>query len=118
MFAELDATSNFTFLTGASHPEELVARAADLGLAAIAIADVNSVAGIVRGHVAVREIARDLALRAADEARDGPIGPPLPPGHPHRRAPLLSGVPRLIPPARMITRCGFAVTVLPRHRAG
>ena len=118
MFAELDATSNFTFLTGASHPEELVVRAADLGLAAIAIADANSVAGLVRGHVAVREIARDLALRAAAEARDGPIGPPLPPGHPHRRAPLLSGTPRLIPAARVVTRCGFAVTVLPRDRAG
>jgi DNA polymerase-3 subunit alpha/error-prone DNA polymerase len=116
MFAELDATSNFTFLTGASHPEELVARAADLGLEAIAIADVNSVAGIVRGHVAAREIARDLALRAAAEARDGPVGPPLPPGHPHRRSPLLTVTPRLVPAARVVTRCGFAVTVLPRDR--
>jgi hypothetical protein len=46
--AELCVTSNFTFLTGASHPEELVTRAAELGLAAIAITDRNSVAGVVR----------------------------------------------------------------------
>ena len=38
-FAELDITSNFTFLTGASHPEEYVDRAALLGLKALAIAD-------------------------------------------------------------------------------
>ena len=38
-YAELGVTSNFTFLTGASHPEELVTRAAELGLAAIAITD-------------------------------------------------------------------------------
>jgi error-prone DNA polymerase len=57
-YAELCATSNFTFLTGASHPEELVARAAGLGLAAIAITDRNSLAGVVRAHVALRELAR------------------------------------------------------------
>lgn len=47
-FAELSALSNFTFLKGASHPEELVRRGALLGLTALAIADENSVAGIVR----------------------------------------------------------------------
>lgn len=57
-FAELCATTNFTFLTGASHPEEMVLRAAELGLAALAVADRNSVAGVVRAHVALREIAR------------------------------------------------------------
>jgi hypothetical protein len=60
MFAELDATSNFTFLTGGSHPEELVERAAQLGLGAIAVADENSVAGIVRAHAHLRELARRL----------------------------------------------------------
>jgi error-prone DNA polymerase len=53
--------SNFTFLRGASHPEELVARAAELGLAAIAIADRNSLAGVVRAHVALREMKRAQA---------------------------------------------------------
>ena len=55
-YAELAITSNFTFLTGASHPEEWVAQAARLGLAGLAITDRNSFAGIVRGHVAAREV--------------------------------------------------------------
>jgi error-prone DNA polymerase len=54
-YAELHVTSNFTFLTGASHPEELIERAAELGHRAIAITDVNSLAGIVRGHIAAKE---------------------------------------------------------------
>ncbi len=58
MLPELSAISNFTFLTGASHPEEMARRAAELGLSHIAVADVNSVAGVVRAHVALREIAR------------------------------------------------------------
>ena len=53
-YVELEVTSNFTFLTGASHPEELVERARDLGHAAAAIADHNSLAGIVRAHVAAK----------------------------------------------------------------
>ena len=57
-YAELCVTSNFTFLTGASHPEELVTRAAELGLAAIAITDRNSVAGVVRAYSALKELAR------------------------------------------------------------
>lgn len=56
MFAELSITSNFTFLTGASHPEEFMQRAALFGLPAIAIADANSVAGIVRAHTPRRLI--------------------------------------------------------------
>ena len=52
---ELAATSNFSFLRGASHPEELVAQATALGLAGISIADRNSVAGVVRGHMAAKE---------------------------------------------------------------
>ncbi|MCA8879956.1 MAG: error-prone DNA polymerase [Rhodobacteraceae bacterium] len=117
MFAELSITSNFTFLTGAAHPEEYVERAAGMGIGALAIADENSVAGIVRAHAAVREIAREVAARAAAEARSGVTGPPLPPGHPHRRGPILTCVPRLVPAARVVTRDGVAVTVLPRDRA-
>ena len=60
-YAELCVTSNFTFLRGASHPEELVTRAAELGLRAIAITDRNSLAGVVRAHVALRELARARA---------------------------------------------------------
>ena len=54
-FAELAATTNFSFLRGASHPEEMVARAAELGLAGIGIADRNTLAGVVRAHVFARE---------------------------------------------------------------
>ena len=73
-FAELNITSNFTFLTGASHAEEYVDRAALLGLTALAIADENSVAGIVRAHTRVREIARQVKERRMAEL----VGPPMP----------------------------------------
>lgn len=49
-YAELQCLSNFTFLNGASHPEELVARAAQLGYSALALTDECSVAGVVRAH--------------------------------------------------------------------
>jgi error-prone DNA polymerase len=53
-YAELQVTSNFSFLRGGSHPEELVARAAELGYRAIAVTDVNSLAGIVRAYAAAK----------------------------------------------------------------
>ncbi len=52
---ELGVTSNFSFLRGASHPEELVVEAATLGLSGLAITDRNSLAGVVRGHMAAKE---------------------------------------------------------------
>ena len=55
-YAELQVTSNFSFLRGASHPEELVLRAAELGLEAIALTDRNSFAGLVRAHVKAKEV--------------------------------------------------------------
>ncbi|UTW54815.1 error-prone DNA polymerase [Kordiimonas sp. SCSIO 12610] len=54
-YAELCVASNFSFLRGASHPDELVTQAAVFGYGAVAITDRNSVAGIVRGHVAAKE---------------------------------------------------------------
>jgi error-prone DNA polymerase len=54
-YVELACTSNFSFLRGASHPEELVVCAARLKLAGLSIADRNSVAGVVRGHMAAKE---------------------------------------------------------------
>ncbi len=54
-YAELHCRSNFSFLTGASHPAELVERACDLRYAALAITDECSLAGVVRAHVAARE---------------------------------------------------------------
>ena len=64
-FAELHAISNFTFLRGASHPEELVRRAWTLGYAAIAITDECSLAGVVRAHVAARECNAQAGERGA-----------------------------------------------------
>jgi len=55
-YAELMATSNFSFLRAGSHPEELVARAAALGLSGLGLCDRNSFAGVVRAHVALREL--------------------------------------------------------------
>jgi error-prone DNA polymerase len=54
-YAELQVTSNFTFLRGGSHPEEIVEQAAQLGYKAVAITDRNTLAGIVRAHVAARD---------------------------------------------------------------
>jgi error-prone DNA polymerase len=71
-YAELQVTSNFTFMQGASHPEELVERAADLKYTHIAITDRNSVAGIVRAHqtAKVRNIGFIPACRL--DLLDGP----------------------------------------------
>src|SRR5581483_4671044 len=49
-YAALAVTTNFSFLRGASHPQEMVARASELGLAGIGIADRNSFAGVVRAY--------------------------------------------------------------------
>ena len=54
-YAELHVLSNFTFLRGASHPEELVQTAAELGYEALALTDECSVSGIVRAHVAAKD---------------------------------------------------------------
>ena len=61
-YAELQVTSNFTFLAGASHPDELVLQSAALGYHAIGIADRNSLAGVVRAHVAAKEIGIPIAI--------------------------------------------------------
>jgi len=55
-YAELMATSNFSFLRSGSHPEELVSAAMSLGLSGIGIADRNTFAGVVRGYVAHRDM--------------------------------------------------------------
>ncbi|TGD44519.1 DNA polymerase III subunit alpha [Pseudotabrizicola sediminis] len=116
-YAELCVTSNFTFLTGASHPEELVTRAAELGLTAIAITDRNSVAGVVRAFSALKELARlrEEALATDHAAQDGPsIRSQHVTDHSSRQtvphftgataAPVLpdSPLPRLIPGARLV----------------
>ncbi|MDX1489628.1 MAG: PHP domain-containing protein, partial [Acidiferrobacterales bacterium] len=66
-YAELHALSNFTFLRGASHPEELVERACGLGYRALALTDECSVAGIVRAHIEARN--RNFKLITGTELR-------------------------------------------------
>ncbi len=112
MVAELSITSNFTFLTGGSHAEEYAERAALLGISAIAIADENSVAGIVRAHQAIREIAR--TVRLVSEAPE--IGPPRPSDIPAQASAAIRNVPRLVPGARIVLEDGFTATALPRDR--
>ena len=71
-YAELQITSNFTFLRGGSHPEELVEQAAKLGYKAIAITDRNTLAGIVRGYVAARDKNIRFIPACRLELLDGP----------------------------------------------
>jgi error-prone DNA polymerase len=54
-YAELHCLTNYTFLRGASNPEELVHRAVELGYSALAVTDECSVAGVVRAHVAAKK---------------------------------------------------------------
>ncbi|MEH6547702.1 MAG: PHP domain-containing protein, partial [Sneathiella sp.] len=61
-YAELQVTTNFTFLQGASHPEEMVLAAAACGLSAVAITDRNSFAGIVRAHTAAKQAGIKLII--------------------------------------------------------
>jgi error-prone DNA polymerase len=66
-YLEFAVASNFSFLRGASHPEELMVQAASIGLAGIGLCDCNSVAGVVRAHLARRE--QNLPLRYHPGAR-------------------------------------------------
>ncbi|MBS0478426.1 MAG: error-prone DNA polymerase [Proteobacteria bacterium] len=67
-FAELVAATNYSFLRGASHPGDMVGRAIELGMTGIGIADRNTVAGVVRAHVALKE-ARTQLNKAGAKAR-------------------------------------------------
>ena len=71
-YVELHAISNFTFLRGASHPEELVTRAYKLGYQALAITDECSLAGVVRAHMAARDYGLRLIIGAEFSLADGP----------------------------------------------
>ena len=114
MFAELSIISNFTFLTGASHPEEYMMRAALLGLPAIAITDVNSVTGIVRAYSAARDIKRFVKDRQSKNS----IGPPRPQNIKKPPSLSLDTIPRLIPGSKFKLIDGFEITVLPKSRKG
>src|SRR4249919_3042266 len=102
-YAELHCLTNFTFLRGASHPEELVERAARLGYSALAVTDECSLAGVVRAHVAAKEhgikliVGAELALdsEARGERRKTKDSLPHPPSRlaPHASS---SAAPRIV----------------------
>ncbi|OYV84720.1 MAG: hypothetical protein B7Z64_07175, partial [Acidiphilium sp. 21-68-69] len=71
-YAELAAASAFSFLEGASHPQELVDQALYLGHAALGIADRNTVAGVVRAHVAAKRGGLRLLAGSRLGFEDGP----------------------------------------------
>src|SRR4029079_2151838 len=71
-YAELHCKTNFLFLEGASHPDELVARAGELGYAALAITDRNSLAGVVRAHSAAKQVGLKLLIGAELTPSDAP----------------------------------------------
>ncbi|GJE38013.1 error-prone DNA polymerase [Methylobacterium persicinum] len=87
-YVELGATTNFSFLRGASHPQEYVMQAAAYGLAGIGIADRNTVAGLVRAYSAARQMRED--------------GTPV----------------RFLPGVRLVTEDGFEALTYPMNRTG
>jgi error-prone DNA polymerase len=70
-YAELHCISNFSFLRGASHPEELVARAKEEGYTALAITDECSLAGVVRAHIEAKKCALKLVVGSEFRLDDG-----------------------------------------------
>jgi error-prone DNA polymerase len=70
-YAELGAITNFSFLRGGSHGEEMVAQARALGLTALAVADRNTLAGVVRAHVAAKQVGLKLIVGARLCLADG-----------------------------------------------
>ena len=71
-YAELHCKTNFSFLSGASHPDELVCRAAELGYSALAITDCNSLAGVVRAHGSAKDARLKLLIGAELALTDAP----------------------------------------------
>ncbi|MGX5817980.1 error-prone DNA polymerase [Chitinophaga lutea] len=71
-YTELQVTTNFSFLRGASHPDELAEKAAELGYTALAVTDCNTMAGIVRAHAAVKDADLRLIPACRLDLLDGP----------------------------------------------
>ncbi|MBN8807865.1 MAG: error-prone DNA polymerase [Sphingomonas sp.] len=118
-FAELVAATNYSFLRGASHPSDMVARAIELGMTGIGIADRNTVAGVVRAHVALRDararFSAEWAKARVKHEADAPWEPfPDPPDLPE---PSLDF--RLVVGARLVFRDGTPdVVAYPATRYG
>ncbi len=70
-YAELHCLSNYSFLRGASHPEELVLRAAECGYSALAITDECSLAGVVKAHVTAKQVGLQLIIGSEFNLTEG-----------------------------------------------
>jgi error-prone DNA polymerase len=116
-YAELHCVSNFSFLRGASHAEELVTRAAAQGYAALAITDECSLAGVVRAHLAARDstlaliIGAEFALHDVFREATEPVGMPTGPDQP-----VGSDPPRLVLLARCREGYGNLAELISRAR--
>lgn len=71
-YSELHCKTNYSFLTGASHADELVTRAVELGYSALAVTDENTLAGVVRAHTAARDTSLKLIIGAELIPQDAP----------------------------------------------
>ena len=111
-FSELNITSNFTFLKGGSSPEEYAQLAALIGLKSIAIADENSVAGIVRAYSELKEIAHQVSKRKKIDHKYGKIGPILKSPTIQQSAQIFN-IPKLLPATRLVLEEKIMITVLP-----
>ncbi|MBW2736508.1 MAG: PHP domain-containing protein, partial [Deltaproteobacteria bacterium] len=109
-YAELHCRTNFSFLSGASHPKELVAHAAKLGLSALAITDLSGLYGIVRAWEARRKIVSSFPRTRESSLSDGGIAPRLLFGSELELDP--------IPDERNARQPSDALVVIARHRAG
>lgn len=71
-YVELHCKSNFSFLSGASHPDELVERASELGYRGLALTDESSVAGVVRGYAAAKDLGMQYIVGTEVHLTDAP----------------------------------------------
>ena len=109
--------SNFTFLKGGSSPEEYAQFASLIGLDCIAIADENSVAGLVRAHTELEEIYRQVWDRKNFEKKYGTIGPTK--EHSKKKSSAkIYNIARLIPATRLILRNQITITAIPKNKNG
>ena len=116
-FSELNIMSNFTFLKGGSSPEEYAQFASLIGLDSIAIADENSVAGLVRAHTELEEIANQVNKRKNFEKKYGIIGPTK--EHPiEYPSSNIYNIARLIPATCLILRDQVTITAIPKNKNG
>ena len=116
-FSELNIMSNFTFLKGGSSPEEYAQLASLIGLDCIAIADENSVAGLVRAHTELEEIFCQVNDRKNFEKKYGTIGPTIEHLKKNSSAKIYN-IARLIPATRLILQNQITITAIPKNKNG